>query len=101
MMLYLKTSKIRVINFYVYQCEKFTHNNKASHKTDVNRICWFIQGTKDKVLVFNPPKQIVLYCYVNADFSGLWGHENAKYPICAKIRTGFVVTFYNYHLLWV
>ena len=40
-------------------------------------------------------------CYADADFSGLWGHENPQDPICASSRTGFVVTFANFPLLWV
>ena len=39
--------------------------------------------------------------YANVDFDGLWGHENPQDPICARIRTGFVVTFSNFPLLWV
>ena len=44
------------------------------------------QGHRDK---------IVVYCYVHADFSGLWGHGNPQKPICDRSRTGFVVTFSN------
>ena len=40
-------------------------------------------------------------CYANADFTGLWGHEYPQDPICARIRTGFVVTFANFPLLWL
>ena len=39
--------------------------------------------------------------YADADFSGLWGHEDPQDPICARSRTGFVVTFANCPLLWV
>ena len=38
-------------------------------------------------------------CYFDSYFVGLWGHENPRDTICAKIRTGFVVTFSNFHLL--
>ena len=34
-------------------------------------------------------------------FVGLWGHEYSQDPICDRSRTGFVVTFANYPLLWV
>ena len=40
-------------------------------------------------------------CYADADFAGLWGHENTKDPICDRSRTGFVLTFDNCPLLWV
>ena len=43
----------------------------------------------------------MVYFYANADFVGLCGHENPQDPICARIRTGFLVTFANFHLLWV
>ena len=40
-------------------------------------------------------------CYADADFVGLWGHEYPQDPICAISRTGFVITFSNFPLLWV
>ena len=53
MMLYLASNKIPDIPFAVHQCSQFTHNTKASHETAVKRICWYLQGTKDNVIVFN------------------------------------------------
>ena len=67
----------------------------------MKKICHYLQGTKDDGLVFNPSKKLVVGFYADADFAGLWGHENPQDPICAKSRTGFVVTFYNGPLLWV
>ena len=61
----------------------------------------YLQGTKKKGLVFNPSKKLVVDCYADADFAGLWGHEAPQDPICARSRTGFVATFYNCPLLWV
>ena len=43
----------------------------------------------------------MVYFYANAYFGGLCGHENPQDPICARIRTGFVVTFANITLFWV
>ena len=40
-------------------------------------------------------------CHADADFAGLWVHENTEDPICASSRTRFVVTFSNCPLLWV
>ena len=67
----------------------------------MNRICWYLQSTKDKGLVFNPPNTLVVDFYADAYFAGLWGHENPQDPIFARIRTEFVVTFTNFTLLWV
>ena len=64
------------ISFSVHRCARFTHNTKASHKTSVKRICGYFQGTKDNGLVFNPSEKMVVDFYADADFVGLWGHEN-------------------------
>ena len=95
MMLYLASNKRPYISFAVHQSARFTHNTKASHYTDVSRIFWYIQGTKDNGLVCNPSKKLVVDCCADAYFSGLWGYENPQDPICTRSRTRFVVTFSN------
>ena len=50
--------------------------------------------------MFNTSKKLVVDCYTDADFAGLWRHEDLQDPIFARSRTGFVVTFYNCPLLW-
>ena len=67
----------------------------------MKRICRYIQGTKDNCLVFNLSNKLVVCCYAGADFAGLWGHEYPQDPIFARIRTGIMVTFANFPLLWV
>ena len=98
-MLYLASNTRPDISFAVHQCARFTHNTKVSHAAAVKRICRYLQGTKDNGLVFNIPKKLVVDCYDDADFAGLWGHENPQNPICARSRTVFVVTFSNCPLL--
>ena len=48
MMLYLASNTRLDIYFSVHQCSRFTHDTKLSHKTDVKRICRYLQGTKRK-----------------------------------------------------
>ena len=67
----------------------------------MKRICRYLQGTKENGLVFIPSKKLVVDCYADADFAGLWGHEDPQEPIFARSRTGFVITFSNCPLLWV
>ena len=100
-MLYLASNTRPDISFAVHQCARFTHNTKVLHETAVKRMCRYIQGTKDNGLVFNPSKKLGVGCYADADFAGLWGHEDPQDRICARSRTGFVVTFANFPLLWV
>ena len=67
----------------------------------MNRICWYLQGIEDNGLVFNPYKRMVVDFYVDAYVEEIWGHENPQDTICEKIRTVFVLIFYNCPLLWV
>ena len=72
--LYLASNTRPYTPLSVHQCAWFTHNNKASHETALNRVVWFLQVIKDKGLVFNPSKKLVLDFYADADFVVLWGH---------------------------
>ena len=76
------------ISFAVYQCERFTHNTKASHATTVKRIFLYLQGAKDKGLVFNPSKKMVVGCYVDEYFSGLWGHKKTNILYVIRLVLG-------------
>ena len=67
----------------------------------MKRIYRYFQGTKDNGILFNPSKELVVDYYANADFAGMWGHEDCQDPICARSRTGFVVTLANCPLLWM
>ena len=44
-------------------------------------------------MVLNPPKIIMINCYLDAYFVELWVHDNPQGLFFAKIRTGFVVIF--------
>ena len=101
MMLYLASNTRLDISFDVHQCARFTHNTKVSHKTAVKRICRYLEGTKYNVLVFNPLKKLVVDCYADSDFAGLWVHEDHQDPICDRSLTLIMVTFANCPLLWV
>ena len=101
MMLYLAPKKITDISFDAHQCAWFTHNTKESHETAAKRICCYHQGTNENVLVSNPSKKLVVGCYADAVFEGLWGNEDPQDLICDRSRNRFVVTFTNCPLLWV
>ena len=44
---------------------------------------------------------MVVDFYSDADFAGLWGHENLQDPFGYRSGNWFVVTFTNFPLLWV
>jgi hypothetical protein len=48
-----------------------------------------------------PNKELAVDCYVDADFAGLWNHEDDQDPLCVKSRTGYVLMLANCPLVWV
>ena len=41
-----------------------------------------------------------LDCYVDADYAGLFAHEDDQDPVSVKSRTGFVLTLFGCPILW-
>ena len=95
-MLYLESNTRADISFSVYQCDQFTHNTKAFHGTGMESLCRYLKGTKNKGMVLNPYNKMVVDFCSDAYFAGLWGYENTPDPICARNRTGSVVTFFQF-----
>ncbi len=100
MLLYLSSNSRPDIQFAVHQCARFTHSPKASHAEAVKRIARYLKGTRDRGLTFRPDTNVKLDCYVDADFAGLWGHEDDQDPVCVKSRTGFVFTIAGCPVHW-
>ncbi len=45
-------------------------------------------------MVMNPSSNVCkIDAYPDADFAGMYGHEDHADPACAKSRTGFIITF--------
>ena len=44
----------------------------------MKRICWYLQGTKENGLVFIPSKKMVVDCYADAYFAGMWDMKILK-----------------------
>jgi hypothetical protein len=40
-------------------------------------------------------------CYPDADFAGLYGHEDPQDPHCVRSRTGYVILAFGCPVLWV
>jgi hypothetical protein len=101
MLLYLASNSRPDIAFAVHQCARFSHCPRASHETAVKKICRYLHGTSTKGLIFNPTDEFAIDCYVDSDFSGLFGSEDPLDPVCAKSRTGYVITLAGCPLIWV
>ena len=48
-----------------------------------------------------PSQNLDLDCYVDADFAGLWPHEDKLDAISVKSRTGFVLCIAECPIIWV
>ena len=69
MLLYLASNTRPDIQFAVHQVARFSHNPKHSHAQAVKRIVWYLAGTKDKGIQFEPNLKAGLDCYVDTDFA--------------------------------
>ena len=58
------------------------------------------KGQNTKVLLSRPEKTLQLDCHDNADFAGLWNVKHDKDPTCVNSRTGCLILFMNFPLLW-
>jgi hypothetical protein len=84
-----------------YIKQQYSHEKKNSHAIAVKIIIRYLKGTADKGIIFKPNKSNKIYCRVDSDFVGLFGFEDGLKPICAKLRTGYVIKFCDVPILWV
>jgi hypothetical protein len=47
-----------------------------------------------------PSDQLQVDCYPDADFAGLYGHEDPQDPHCARSRTGYAINVFGCPVLW-
>ncbi len=96
MLLYISSNTRPDLQFAVHQAARYTHAPKKSHGQAVKRIIRYLVGTRDKGILFTPDLKEGLNCYVDADFAGLWGHEDDQDPVSVKSRTGFTLTLFGW-----
>ena len=101
MLLYLASSSCPDIAFAVHQCAQFSHCPWASHAVAIKKICCYLKGTINQGIRYQPTSEFALDCYVDSDFSGVFGTESSDDPVCAKSCTGYVITLSGCPLLWV
>jgi hypothetical protein len=76
------------------------HNPKRSHEEALRRIGRYLKGTIEEGLVLRPSDNLDIDCYVDADFAGLWPHEDKLESSCVKSRTGFAICVANCPVTW-
>ena len=100
MLLYLSGHTRPDIAYSVSQVARFTFAPKHSHEAALKLIGRYLLGTRNKGLMITPTRDLNIDAYPDADFAGLWGHEDSSDPICVWSRTGFVINVSGCHVLW-
>jgi hypothetical protein len=78
----------------------YNNNPRWTHEQALIRIGQYLKGTIDKGLIFKPNSMMRIDCYVDADFAGLWPHEDKEDPVCVKSRSGYVICLSDCPVVW-
>lgn len=100
MLLYLSGHSRPDLSFAVHQCARYTFAPTKRHEKALLRIGHYLKGTIDNGLILNPSDALHLDCYPDADFAGMWKHEDSNDPHCVRSRTGYVITLANCPVIW-
>jgi hypothetical protein len=79
---------------------RYSHNPKPSHDKAIKQITRYLQGTKDKGMMFSPSNDYMVNCFIDADFAGLWGAEYDQDSVSVKSHTRYILIFMDCPLLW-
>jgi hypothetical protein len=88
------------ISFATYQCAQYTHSPKQSHEDALKRIGHSLKGMLDKGLILTPSCSLKIDCYPDADFAGLWTHDDKQDPHCVQSCTGYIICLADCPVLW-
>jgi hypothetical protein len=100
MLLYLSGHSRPDIAFAVHQVARYTFKPTRRHEQALIRIGRYLKGTRDKGLIMSPTDEPQVDCYPDADFAGLYGHEDSQDPHCARSRTGYVILAFGCPVVW-
>ena len=91
--MYLASNSRPDISFAVHQCARF--HTKHEHRTAeqaVKRICRYLKGTVEPGLILSPTnkRELIVNCYVDTDFAGLWGAEDKQSPLAVREKPNWL-----------
>jgi hypothetical protein len=101
MLLYLSRHTCPDITFAVNCCARYMFCPKHSHELAPKRIGRYLKQTPYRGMVMNPSSDVCkIDAYPDADFAGMYGHEEHTDPACAKRRIGFIIIFADCPVFW-
>ncbi len=82
------------ITFAINCCARYMFCPKHLHELALKRIGCYLKQTSNRGMVMNPSSNVCkIDAYPDADFVGMYGHEDHTDPACAKSCTRFIITF--------
>jgi hypothetical protein len=100
MLMYLVNSRPD-IQTSVHMCARHSHNPRKVHGKAIRRIARYLKDTQDQGLNLRFTDGPIRFdCYVDADFCGMYGHEDPQDPLSVKSRTGYVFTLGENPIHW-
>ena len=100
MLLYLSGHTRPDIAYALNCCAWYMFAPMHSHELALKRIGQYLKNTSERGMVIQPTRELDIDAYPDADFAGMYGHENPTDPACAKSYTGFVTMFAGVLILW-
>ena len=101
MLMHLTNNTRLDIAHIVHACARYTHSPRKSHATAVKHILRYLKGTQNKGMILKPNNTQALNCYVDSDFAGNYQVYPDQDPTSTKSRTGYVIFYQGYPILWV
>ena len=100
MLLYVSNNTRPEIIFAISQVARFTAATKVSHAKAIKSIVRYLARDPNRGLIVKRDGTFDLKCWVDTDFTGLYGRECDGNPKSVKSRYGYVVTFGGVPLIW-
>jgi hypothetical protein len=101
MLLYLSRHTHPDITFAVNCCAWYMLCPKHLHEFALKCIGRYLKQISDHGTVMNPSRDVCnIDAYPDANFAGMYGHEDHTDSACAKSRTGFIITFAECPVFW-
>ena len=103
MAMYLCNNSRPELAFAVHQCARHSFNPTRKHAEYLKRIGRYLISTRDQGLIIRCDQDrsiLDIECFVDADFAGMFSHEDKNDPHCVRSRTGFVIMMGGSPIVW-
>jgi hypothetical protein len=77
------------------------YQSTQGNETALKRIGRYLLGTIDKGTIVHPTDELILNCYADAGFAGMFTSSDPEDPKSVRSRTGFVILLGTTSIAWV